>query len=405
MLGPDLIRVRRRGDALKLDPLRGADRERATEIAHEILAVLRDSEGATEEEVRQLLAGISHDSKEDKVFAGLTKVALDASDFGASVEVDPIEVRRAVFAKASQVRERLSDQEPLPRPEILSEVAIELELPVETLEAALFADLKGAAELRRGPSWDADTLLEKYDMAALQGIFLASTELKIELSKPDPAALRGLFRELKFRQLLFSVELGPTGGHQITVSGPLSVFGPRTRYGLRLAQVIPSLVRNGGVRLVAQLVWGREKRSLRFEWSEATLPAEAALGDGALPELLCQVAETPAWALGGWSLEPAQSLFPVPGLGICIPDAVCRKAGYRDVHLELLGFWSREAVFRRVDLVARLPEERFVFLVPARLRVSEEVIPEGLHSSLHVFKTTVLVRRLVEQLDALGSRG
>lgn len=103
-------------------------------------------------------------------------------------------------------------------------------------------------------------------------------------------------------------------------------------------------------------------------------------------------------------MATTEKLFSVPGLGVCVPDVVCRRAGFSDVYLELLGYWSRDAVFRRVEWVEQLPDHRFIFLVPHRLRVSEEILPEHVESRLHIFKATPNARRLVQELEALGAR-
>jgi uncharacterized protein len=406
MLSPDFIRVRRRGDTLKLLSLEGTERERALELAEDILGVLRGAHGASEDEVREQLSGVPHEAVESKLLGGLVKVALDGCDFGAVSELEATVVRRLTFTEASRARAELLEGETFDRAAILAKVSSSLESTAETLESALFCDLKGASELRRAPGWKSAELIESYEIAALQGLFLAATEVDVEVQGQDAFQMRTLFQAIKFRELLFFVEELPPRGYRIRVSGPMSAFGPRTRYGLRLAQVVPKVLAMSGVRLRAKLSWGREKRPLDFTWDvvdrEDTIPSAPEVSG--LPTELEQLSRAPAFVQSGWSLAPADRIFSVPGVGVCIPDAVCQKQGRRDVHLELLGYWSREAVFKRIDWAAHLSEQPFIFLAPARLRVSEELMPETTDARLHLFKTSIVAKRLVEQLETLGLR-
>jgi hypothetical protein len=70
------------------------------------------------------------------------------------------------------------------------------------------------------------------------------------------------------------------------------------------------------------------------------------------------------------------------------------------VYFELLGYWSRDAVWRRVELVERGLGARIVFGVSAKLRVSEEVL-ESEHGALYVFRGQPNARGLLKKLDSL----
>src|SRR5262249_61620191 len=51
-------------------------------------------------------------------------------------------------------------------------------------------------------------------------------------------------------------------------------------------------------------------------------------------------------AIGGpWRARVATVLLDVPGAGVCIPDLELTRDGEnRPIHVEVLGFWSRDAV-------------------------------------------------------------
>ena len=62
-----------------------------------------------------------------------------------------------------------------------------------------------------------------------------------------------------------------------------------------------------------------------------------------------------AFAAGreGWTAQPADSVLDLPGVGLCIPDLRFTHRTGASVFLEVLGYWSRDAVWRRVEMVER----------------------------------------------------
>ena len=96
-------------------------------------------------------------------------------------------------------------------------------------------------------------------------------------------------------------------------------------------------------------------------------------------------------------------MLDLPGAGVCVPDLAFRRAadGAR-VFFELLGFWSREAVFRRVDLVRAGLPQRILFAASKTLRVSEELLDESPTAALYIFTRAISVRAVVERLQQLA---
>ena len=104
----------------------------------------------------------------------------------------------------------------------------------------------------------------------------------------------------------------------------------------------------------------------------------------------------------GWAAARAGEILNVPGLGVCVPDLTFTHTETGQVvHLEVLGFWSRDAVWKRVELVRAGLAAPMIFAVPARLRVSEEVLEDDLPGSLYVFKSVLSRKAILERLEAL----
>jgi hypothetical protein len=67
-----------------------------------------------------------------------------------------------------------------------------------------------------------------------------------------------------------------------------------------------------------------------------------------------------------------------------------------------MGYWSRAAVWKRVELVQAGLSQRILFAVSARLRVSEAVLDGELPGALYVYKRTMSARAIAERLEELG---
>jgi hypothetical protein len=69
-----------------------------------------------------------------------------------------------------------------------------------------------------------------------------------------------------------------------------------------------------------------------------------------------------------------------------------------------MGFWSREAVWRRVELVERGLPHRILFAVSKNLRVSEAALGDDLPGSLYVYARTLDARAVLDHVARLAAR-
>ena len=96
-------------------------------------------------------------------------------------------------------------------------------------------------------------LVVEYKGIAEQAVLLRSVQVVAEVRSADPEAYRYLFRQLKFRRLLYRLERMEEEGYRITIDGPFSLFDSVTRYGLQLALILPALKACGHYRIEAEL--------------------------------------------------------------------------------------------------------------------------------------------------------
>jgi predicted nuclease of restriction endonuclease-like RecB superfamily len=347
---------------------------------------------------------------ERKLLFGLTHLVEAGSAFTAPASAEPEQVRRAVFGLAAKRRAELEPGEPFERAGILSEVATELGLSLAEIEQSLFADLRSAQQLQSCGIPSAASLVASYELVQVQSVLLRAVRIDAEVRAARPDAYRDLFRKLKFRQLLFRIEPLDGGGYRLEIDGPMSLFGATTKYGLELSLSLPALLSCGQLRLKAELRWGKRREKLSFEQTYAQL-VEPAADAGVRSEVLelLQALESQA----GWEARLSEKIVDLneQGGGVLVPDLELTRlaasaAGKRRgtsgrVLVELLGFWSRDAVFRRIEAAEQGLSERVLFVVSSRLRVSEQLLDGVEAASLYVYKGKVNVHALLRKAEEL----
>ena len=406
MLTVDLVRARRRAGRIEISPLRSNEKERLLAVAERYVAVARAGIGGTREAFDAACDDVPYHETDYRLVRGLRKLVQDRCVFEARDDVDPAALRRAVFARAAAARRALNDTETFAPEPVVAAAAADLGLPAADVGDALFADLKENHLLTRFEAISGPALVAAYETAQKQAVLLRAVRVVVTFERPDPRGLRLFFRRLKFHRLLYLATRAPDGVCRIEIDGPFSLFRSVTTYGLQLALLLPVLDACGpGWALDADVLWGPERRSATFHL-EGQPAADTPRDDDRLPEEVARLLERFRQMKTSWSVEPAHALLDLPGVGLCVPDLAFthRDTGHR-VYFEVLGYWSREAVWRRVDLVnAGLPHP-IVFAVSSRLRVSEEVLEGDLPGQLYVYKGAISARAVEERLDASLARG
>lgn len=407
MLTVDQVRARRRGNELQLLRLGGPTRALALELAERYIAIARAAVGKRRQDFDEACAAVAVPGQHRRLAAGLLKLVGDRCEFEAEPGVDPVVLRQALFQRAAARRAALGHQEPFPREALIAEVAAEQGLSAEELSRLLYADLRGAHRLLAFAALEPEALVEQYQLAQAQAVLLRAVRVEAEVTCRSPLTFRHLFFKLKFHRLLFSAERLAEGTYRVVVDGPHSLFRSVTKYGLQFALLLPALRRCDRWSLRAELLWGKARSPLTF--SLAGRGPGAGEGDGApaaepLRPEVAALLERFAGRDGPWRAEPCAELLTLPGVGLCVPDLRFTHAeSGAEVYCEVLGFWSREAVWKRVDLVSApgFPH-RILFAVSSRLRVGEGALPEEAPGALYVFKGALMPGAVEARLDRLA---
>ena len=401
MLTADLVSARRRGKELVLSKLDPAARARAAALAAELLRLFRDHVGRSRDDVEAAVAGVEVLPREVRIKDGILKLLDDRATWGIPGNLDPEEVRRDVFLRATAMRAALVPGQRFDRTVVLGAVAATRTVEPSVIEQTLYADLRGAAVLAGLEPISAIALVEVYERGQAQAVLLRAVRIQVGVECASPGAARALFRRLKFLGLLHTIAPAEKG-YTIVIDGPLSLFDAVTKYGQKMALVLPVLEECQRWTLEADIRWGKMRAPLVFRASGGSpggVTTDPPLPD-AVSELLRRFAELDT----GWTARESDRVLDLPGVGLAIPDLVFLRGGDK-IFFEVLGFWSRDAVFRRVDLVERGLGHKMLFAVSSRLRVSEEVLDEHASSALYVYKGAMSARAIAERLDRLAARG
>jgi predicted nuclease of restriction endonuclease-like RecB superfamily len=399
LLTADLVYARRSKGELKLVKLSPELRTIATELAEDFVALAQAHIGQTREELDEAWASIEVEPRARKLADGLRKLVDDALVFDNASEQDPGELRRAVFETAARQRRDLEDGRNFDRQEVLRGVAVQRELDADSLERLLYADLRSAHVLREIGPLVPRALVEGYDLEQARAVLLRAISVVVRIRNASPASVRALFRKLKFLRLMHRVTR-EAEAYRIEIDGPYSLFDQVTKYGLALAISLPALTSCGKWELHARLKWGKDQQALDFKLEGAARDADDT--PERLPDDVQALLERFRDRDGVWRAEIADSILDLPGVGVCVPDLRFVHRDGREVFLEVLGFWSRDAVFKRVELAERGLGAKILFAASSRLRVSEAVLEDD-HAALYVYKGTLSPKAIEEKLDALIS--
>ncbi|MBI1945941.1 MAG: DUF790 family protein [Deltaproteobacteria bacterium] len=387
--------LRRRAGVVEVAPLGAAQLALARAWAQAGLEVARAHEGLTRASLEQALddavaAPDDAPAAERRLALACRRLVLDACDFTVPDAEDAEALRAALFAAAAGARASGT----FVRDQVVASVAAERGLGLVDVERLLFADLAEAHTVSALDVQDAEELVRRLLVGRIQAVLLRATRLTVTVDAA-PGQLRALLRAAKLRQLLFDVELADDGV-QLRLEGPLALFSGVTRYGLKLALLVPAIRACRRWRIEAEVRLRKDRAAETFVASGEA--ADALVDETALQPLAAKLVDDVTRAGGPFSAAIASDVLRLPGTGALVPDLVLTHAHTGEqVFVEILGCWSRTAVWRRVELVERGLPYKVIFCVTDRLRVSEAALPDTEPGALVVFKGALPAARVVER--------
>ncbi|BFM39481.1 protein of unknown function DUF790 [Synechocystis sp. LKSZ1] len=333
--------------------------------------------GKTQGDLDRTLADLEGDSPQYRLTRGLAHLLKNHfANFDIRSPLDPMALRRRVF-QGAQPPPLTAEQ----RQRYLDTLALQLgqelgrEVLTQEIEQGLYADLPENRILTEFEAPTPETLLHRYNLSQVQGIFYRAHHVVLQAYRNDPGEYKLLFRYLKLFQLMAYIEGDADLGFTITIDGPTSLFKANTRYGLALAKLIPALLHVRRWHLQAQLedkdAYSGQRKLGQFELDhECGLVSHYPAGQAY--DSMLEAAFAQGWQKldSAWQLEREVELIPLPG-SVMIPDFRLVHPDGRVYLLEIVGYWRPEYLKKKFAQVQRASIDNLILAISERLNLEK----------------------------------
>lgn len=407
MLTSDLLRVRVKGKELHPTFLR-TDRADLLKAAGAMVGTVEqaEQEGWTRGELSEQLSAPIRGHRSQKALKGLKKLLEDRCEFETKTPIPPSDLRKLVFERSAARGPLALEPNVLGHPtadDIFAEIAEELNTSPQSVRDSLYADLPAAQRVTSARPYTPEGLLHRYNVALVQGILLRSTRLHLQLHAPRPHRVRQLFRHLKFCQLMHHSRREEDILH-LTLDGPTSLFKQSTKYGMQLANFFPALLlQECNWTLDAEVLWTKAKVRKSF-----SLTFEAGLKS--------HYQDTGAWvsrehqwfrerwdklAPKGWTISEDTTPIELGGHGVILPDFVFSN-GERTAQLEMIGYWRRDYLRRRIEGLRDYAPGNLILAVSDKL-IADGTVPEDCPAHVIRYKSVLPPKTVLKLVDVVAS--
>ena len=405
MLKSDLLIYKRNGETIIPKKLGIDDRNLA--IASETIDRFQNCLGKTSGELDRQLLELEGNSPDYRVKRGLAHILRNTfATFDIVSPLDPLILRQKVFAEAAKTT-ALPDSRSDTLETISHSLSDELNRPVSRseIEAGLYADLQENRILTQFEAIEPESLLHRYNLSQVQGIFYRASSVVINAHRNDPGEYKLLFRYIKLFQLMAYIEGDADTGFTLTMDGPASLFKASTRYGLALAKMIPALLHVTKWSLQAKLQ-NKDKYSGNTKPGKFTLTSDRCnlvshYPPGKPYDSMLEASFVKSWAKAEteWQLEREVDLIPLPG-SVMIPDFRIVHPDGREFLLEIIGYWRPQYLQKKFYQVRNSDTNNLILAVSQRLNLEKAGVKfTELPNKLVWFKNKLQSKAVLEILE------
>jgi len=288
--------------------------------------------------------------------------------------IDPILLRRKVFEESSKRGFALTEYE---RGRIMSDIAKAFNINSNMLEELLMSDMDDNLLIIELKPISVDKLIASYNLSLIQTLLFKCVTFECKVS--SGVEWKYLLRDVKRLGLMYMLEYDDNNNSSnkkvsnITciVDGPLSIFKMTEKYGTSIARLIPTIVNAREWYIRAWIVRDSNRaRSYEFTLSskdnvmldKSRDPStnlydyngkSITIYDSSIEE---RFANTFINYDTGWRLVREPEPIVVSNKAF-IPDFAFEKGNIR-VYLEIVGFWTKEYIERKLQKIRELRVER-----------------------------------------------
>jgi predicted nuclease of restriction endonuclease-like RecB superfamily len=278
--------------------------------------------------------------------------------------------------------------------DVLKRVGERLGIPPARLAAALFADLPGERIVQSPDTVPTPTdAIRRVNLAMAQAMLFRATSVRVRVE----GQTRALVRIAKLRGLICTVTVPSEGrAPNLELSGPYALFRRTLIYGRALATIVPPLVACARFSLNATCVVRTQAVDFVLTSGDpVSSPEHAHPFDSKLEERFVRQFRK---AAPDWDVirepEPVRA-----GHGLIFPDFLLRhrQAPSRKFLVEIVGFWTREYLEKKLAALRRANLENLIVCVDADRGCSEGDLPLG--ARIVRFKKTIDARAVLSLIE------
>ena len=392
MLTKDLVICRCSGKRL-LPVFQKTNDPELLELAERLIGACEPNGTFTRGDMLQTWSDVTTGYLNTKLLNGLRKILEDRAQFSSGTELDyPTERRRLLHASAAVLKQGQFATEAEYRK------AIEATIDSPLFQERLYADLPDNDRLISFRDTSPRELIERYNLALVQGLLLEATSIELDVEDASQAQLRRLFSLVRFNRLVSTAEArapqessapgtttpdnvhsrhpdgalaldNPAACHRrpdgallqsapvqatrihFTIDGPGSVLSQSRSYGYQLARFFPAVVNLKHWSLTATImhssVYGTKERVLKLDETSG-LTCRDAYGSY-VPEEITLFRKAFADKESRWRfveecplLKGKKALLVFPDFGFIAPDGTT-------IYLELFHRWHANQLMQRLD--------------------------------------------------------
>ena len=414
MLPKSLLKFRRSGEQLKPVFIDAEDDDNI-QLARELLELYRIPENSadalTRGELEEMAEPLLKGHRDRKLACGLHKLALDRCEFSVPPDIDYRELRSKLFVAGASL---LLEGEP---PEDSHDYRSELLRRCSCADNEIYYDLPHNEKLCKVRELFPRELLQRWNCSQVQSLLLYASAITLNIEEPNPAAVRKLFKYMKFFRLL--AEIQPLAEKKkksntdtmfrftMKISGPISLFENTRKYALQLASFFPAICDLKKWNINAEIKIDDRQYQLKLN-QDAGLVGHYRNFSSYIPEEITMFHRLFREKSESWEIIGESPFFHFTNQELIFPDLSFRsKLDGRTVHLELFHRWHSTPLLRRLQALDDHPDVALLIGVDRSLSARPEIKYALDHSTFFqrmgfLFRDFPGVERVTRVLNKLG---
>ena len=357
MLTKDLVVSRRNGSKI-IPVFQRTDNPELLELAERMITSFELNGEVLRCDLDETLHQIASGFSDLKVASGLRKVLEGRAVFSAPAEMDyQLERRKVFLASAKLLR---SGEYP---EEIDYARAVDAVSEFKARSTCIYSDLRDNDRLISFRSISAKELIERYNIALVQGLLLQAGAMELEFDNAEASRLRRLFSLVRFNRLVATASASAPkkasesdDGEErmsihLTVDGPGSVLANPRGYGYQLASFFPAIVNFKSWRMTARIACsshaGKSERTLKLDELSGLVNRDAF--GSFVPEEVGMFIRHFKESGSEWRVLEETPFLNGRKAMLLFPDFAFEHPSGKKLYMELFHRWHAEQLTARLD--------------------------------------------------------